>query len=92
MEGDLMLKKEYIYMLKDKELRVEIIKLYHNIPVVGYRGRWKMTELVMRNYWWLGVTRYIGRYIKRCDIYQRMKNRIEALVEKLKLSKIQKRL
>jgi len=92
MEGNLMLKEEKIYILKDKELRVEIIKLYYNIPVVGYGGRWKMTELVMRNYWWLGVTKDIGRYIERCDIYQRIKNRIEALLEKLKLSKIPKRL
>jgi len=48
---------------------MEIIKLYHNIPVVGYGGRWKMTELVMRNYWWLGVTRDMRRYIERYDMY-----------------------
>ena len=50
MEGDLVLNEEKVYVLKNKELRVEIIKLYHNIPVVGHRKRWKMTELVMRNY------------------------------------------
>jgi len=69
MEGDLVLKEEKVYVLKDKELRMEIIKLYHNILVVGYGGRWKMTELVMRNYWWLGVTRDMRRYIERCDMY-----------------------
>jgi len=39
-----------VYIPKDKKLRVEIIQLYHNILVAGYRGRWKMIELVMRNY------------------------------------------
>jgi len=45
-----------------------------------------MIELVTRNYWWPGVTRDIGRYVKGCDMYQRMKNRMEEVVEKLKLS------
>ena len=47
-----------------------------------------MVELVTRNYWWLGVTRDVGRYVEGCDLYQRMKNRMEELAGKLKLSKI----
>ena len=47
IEGDLVLKKEKVYMLKNKTLRVEIIQLHHDIPITGYRVRWKMIELVM---------------------------------------------
>ena len=47
-----------------------------------------MVELVMRNYWWPGVTRDVGRYVEGCDLCQRMKNRTEELVGKLKLSEI----
>jgi len=47
----LVLKEEKIYMLKKEKLRIEIIWLYHDVPAAGHRGRWKMTELVMRNYW-----------------------------------------
>ena len=47
-----------------------------------------MMELVTRNYWWPEVTKDVGKYIEECDICQRMKNRIEVLVEKLKLSEI----
>jgi len=36
--------------LKDEELRVEVIRLYHDVLVAGHGGRWKMVELVMRNY------------------------------------------
>jgi len=32
--------------------------------------------------------RDVGRYVKGCDLYQRMKNRAEEPVEKLKLSKV----
>jgi len=55
-------------------------------------SRWKTVELVTRNYWWLGVTRDIGRYMERCDLCQRMKNRTEEVAEKLKLSEILEKL
>ena len=47
-----------------------------------------MVELVTRNYWWLGVTRDVGKYMEGCDLCQRMKNRTEEPAEKLKLSKV----
>ena len=49
-------------------------------------------ELVTRNYQWLGVTRDVRKYIKGCDLYQRIKNRTEEVVEKLKLSKVPEKL
>ena len=92
IEEDLVLKEEKIYVPKDRELRAEIIQLHHDILVAGYRGRWKITELVTRNYWWPGVIRNIGKYIEGCDIYQRMKNRTEEVAGKLKLSKMPEKL
>ena len=47
-----------------------------------------MTELVTRNYWWPGIMRNIGRYVERCNMCQRIKNRIEEIVGKLKLSEV----
>ena len=51
-----------------------------------------MARLVTRNYWWLGVTKDMGKYIERCDMCQRIKNRTEVLAGKLKLSKVLKKL
>jgi len=45
-------------------------------------------ELVTRNYWWPEVTRDVGRYVERCDLCQRMKNRMEEVAGKLKLSEV----
>ena len=50
LEGDLVLKKRKVYIPKDEKLRVEIIQLYHNILVARHGGKWKTTELVIRNY------------------------------------------
>ena len=80
-----------MYVLKDVELRTEIVWLYHDVPVAGHRGRWKTTELVIRNYWWPGVTKDVGRYVDSCDMCQRMKNKTK-VPEKLKLSKIPEKL
>ena len=88
MEGDLMLKEGKIYVSKDEELRAEVIQLHHNVPAAGHRGRWKTVKLVTRNYWWLEVTRDVGKYVEGYNICQRMKNRTEELAGKLKLSEV----
>ena len=84
----MVLKEGKVYVLKDEKLRAEVIQLHHDVLTAGHEERWKTVELVTRNYWWLGVTRDVGRYVKGCDLCQRMKNRTEELAGKLKLSKI----
>ena len=88
IEGDLVLKKKKVYVPKNKELWIEIIQLHHDVLVVGYRGRWKTTELVTRNYWWPRVMRDMERYMEGYDMCQRMKNRMGEVAEKLKLSEV----
>ena len=92
IEGDLVLKEGKIYMLRDEELRAEIIWLHHDVLAAGHEGQWKTVELVTRNYWWPGVTRDVRRYVEGCNLCQRMKNKIEELAEKLKLSEILEKL
>ena len=92
IEGDLVLKEGKMYVLKDRELRAEIIQLHHDIPAAGHQGQWKMVKLVTRNYWWPGVTRDVGKYMEGCDLCQRMKNRTEKMAGKLKLSEVPEKL
>ena len=39
IEGELVLKEEKIYVLRDEELRAEVIRLHHNVPAAGHGGR-----------------------------------------------------
>jgi len=39
IKGKLVLKEEKVYIPKDKELRVEIIQLHHNILVAEHREK-----------------------------------------------------
>ena len=82
VEEELVMKKEQIYVLEGK-LRKKVIHLYYNTPVRGYRGRWKTIELVIRNYWWPGVTKKVGRYIEKYNACQCYKNRSKTPVGKL---------
>ena len=88
IEGDLVLKEGKVYMPKNEKLRVEIIQLHHDTLVAGYGRKWKTTELVTRNYWWPVVIKDIRKYMKGCDMCQKMKNRTKILAEKLKLSEV----
>ena len=88
IEGDLVLKEGKVYVLKDEELRAEVIWLHHDVPAAGHGERWKMVELVTRNYWWPGVIRDVGKYVEGCDLCQQMKNRTEEPAGKLKLSEV----
>ena len=69
IEEELVMKEGRIYILEG-ELRGEIIRLHHDIPVGGHRGRGKTTELVTRNYWWPGVTKKVGKYVDGYDACQ----------------------
>ena len=82
IEDRIVIKEGKIYM-PEEELRGEIIQLHYNTPVGGYKGRWKITELVARNYWWPGVTKEVGQYIDGCNACQRYKNRSKVPVGKL---------
>ena len=92
IKEELILKKEKVYVPRDEILRVEIIWLHHDIPIAEHGEQQKTVELVTRNYWWLGVTKEVKRYIEGCDQYQRIKNRAEMPAEKLRSNKIPERL
>jgi len=79
----IMYKEGKVYVPKDDKLRTEIIRLYHNMPVGGYGGQWKMVELVTQNFWWPGITKEVKRYVEGCDACQRNKNHTEQPAGKL---------
>jgi len=69
MEGELILKEEKVYIPKDEELRTEIIRLYHDVLMVGHEENGRQWN------WWPGVTREVEWYVEGCDLCQRMKKK-----------------
>jgi len=82
-EDRVILKKGKVYMPKDEALRVEIIRLHHNMPIGRHGGQWKTVELVGRNFWWSEVTREMKWYVEGYNACQRNKNCTEQPAGKL---------
>jgi len=72
-----------IYVPWNSDLRRQIVSLCHDTKVAGHPGRWKMLELVSRNYWWPQMSRYIRQYVSTCDLCLRMKPIRQAPVDEL---------
>jgi hypothetical protein len=62
-----------IYVPKDRDLRHHIVKQHHDTHIAGHAGRFKTLELGARNYWWPQMSRYIGTYVKHCNLCNRTK-------------------
>jgi len=72
-----------IYILRSSDLHRRVVSLCHDTKVAGHSGRWKMLELVSRNYWWPQMSRYIGQYVSTYDLCLRTKPIRQAPVGKL---------
>jgi hypothetical protein len=62
-----------IYVPNDRDLRCRIIEQHHDTCITGHAGCFKTLKLVSRNYWWPQMSRYIGIYVKHCDLCNRTK-------------------
>ena len=74
IEQGLILYRGKIYILKDKALRTEIVRIHHDLPPAGHPGQWKTLELVSCNYWWPGMGKFVKEYIGTCDTCRRTKH------------------
>ena len=73
MENGLLLRRGKVYVPKDMNLRIELLKLHHDTLLAGHPGRWKTLEIVSRNYWWPGMSVDVKKYVQGCDTCQRNK-------------------
>jgi hypothetical protein len=69
----LLMFRGHIYVPKDRDLRRCIVEQHHDTRIAGHAGHFETLKLVSRNYWWPQMSRYIGIYVKHCDLYNRTK-------------------
>ena len=73
MEKGLLYYRGKIYV-PGPDLRCQILTLCHDSKLAGHPRRLKTLELVLQNYWWPQMSRYIGKYVSTCDMCLQMKS------------------
>ncbi|KAF9800025.1 hypothetical protein IEO21_10452 [Rhodonia placenta] len=72
-EQGLLLFRRMVYVPKNAELWRDIVKIHHDSLIAGHGGRAKTLELISRNYWWPGISKFVNEYVSTCDVCNRTK-------------------
>jgi hypothetical protein len=73
LDEGILLFQDKILVPDNNNLKREILKLYHDSPLVGHPGQQRTLELVSCYYTWLGKKGWIKSYVESCDTCQRMR-------------------
>ena len=63
----------YSLVYVSKSLRMSVLQQHHNAPLAGHSGVLKTLELLIRNYWFLGIKSFVKDYINSCFLCQQAK-------------------
>src|SRR5258708_19498815 len=56
-----------VYVPDDPQLCHDLVHAHHSATVARHPRQWKTLELVLQNYWWPGLSRYVAKFIAGCD-------------------------
>src|SRR5260370_10471047 len=62
-----------VYVMDNPQLHHDLVHAHHSATVAGHPGCWKTLELVLWNYWWPRLPRYIAKFVAGCDACNWMK-------------------
>jgi hypothetical protein len=78
MDNDLVLQNGLVYIPKNDDIKLQILKSCHDSVLAGYLGQAKSLELVTRDYHWPGIRQFVNEYVKSCDTCSRNKTPCQA--------------
>ncbi|CCO34216.1 Retrotransposable element Tf2 155 kDa protein type 1 [Rhizoctonia solani AG-1 IB] len=73
LDNEILLFQDKVLVPDNDDLKREILKLYHDSPLVGHPGQQQTLELVSCHYTWPGKKGWIRTYVESCDTCQRMR-------------------
>jgi hypothetical protein len=73
IEEELIFFKDKCYVPLDEELRRKITQKYHDSLTAGHPGHLRTKELILRDYWWPGLDKFVKNYVEGCAVCQQHK-------------------
>ena len=70
---DLLFYNKQLYVLKEKLVRAELLKLHYNNILVRHFSVKRTLKLLTQKYYWIDIYTDVKEYIALCDICQRVK-------------------
>ena len=65
--------RERIYVPDHHSLRLCLCKEHHDTPIAGHPGKAKTYELLVCNYYWPNMQRFVDQYVQNCHTCTRTK-------------------
>jgi hypothetical protein len=65
--------RDRLFIPDDKELKLQIMTRTHSSAPAGHPGRTKTTSLLIRSYFWPGLTKDVAQYVRNCHLCKRSK-------------------
>ncbi|KAG2960384.1 hypothetical protein PC119_g26399 [Phytophthora cactorum] len=62
-----------IVVPNDYDLRMRIMYEYYDAPTAGHPGREKTYVLLTRDFYWNHQYKWVRKYVRACEVYQRVK-------------------
>jgi hypothetical protein len=72
LRDDILLYKERLYI--GPTLRATVLQFIHASPVAGHAGYDKTIHRARKDFYWQGMKSHIRKFIRECDICQRVKS------------------
>jgi RNase H-like domain found in reverse transcriptase/Reverse transcriptase (RNA-dependent DNA polymerase)/Integrase zinc binding domain/Integrase core domain/Chromo (CHRromatin Organisation MOdifier) domain len=83
-DDGLLLRNKLIYVPDHDNLRLEILRMYHDHKLHGHPGIRKTVLLIQRRYFWLHLRKLVTNYVRSCVECARAKTRHHKAYGKLK--------
>ncbi|CUA67699.1 Transposon Tf2-7 polyprotein [Rhizoctonia solani] len=73
MEAGILFYQGRIFVPDDKDIKRDLIALFHDAPTAGHPGQQQTLELIRHRYYWPGIRATVFKYVDTCEICQQGK-------------------
>ena len=73
IQDELLYYRQYLCILNNKDLKINIVSEAHDIPIARHTGYIKTYALMHQSFYWPGMKRDVLQYVARCLTCQKIK-------------------